>query len=88
MELLSCPFCGYKAEVIRNDEHSGSLSGKFITIRCTGCGAEGPYQDNARLYEEDEAYHLWNFRVKNGMVRPKPEPRYDDEYFDFENKLK
>ena len=79
-ELKPCPFCGYAAGKVVFD------SGE-IAIVCAGCGARGPARDSRQVYSQELKAQLWNFRVSRGLVRPKPEPRYDQAYFDFVENL-
>lgn len=50
-----CPFCGYYMTMVW---HIGHL-GKPWVVECYKCGAQGPHADT-----EDEAFELWNRRVK------------------------
>jgi len=79
-ELKPCPFCGYAADRVRSDNGVSD-------IVCSGCGARGPVRDTRQVYGNSLRASLWNFRINKGLIRPKPEPRYDKAYFDFVENL-
>ena len=87
VSLSPCPFCGNKAKLISdfNDPICKGHEDHCFTavVRCSGCFANGPLMDSCYGGTEDMAINLWNFRIKKGYVRPKPEPRYDKAYFEF-----
>ena len=61
MNILPCPFCGSKAEVVHHDWH-----GEY-SVECTGCRASMGLMDDGETHRamdtEVEAVKAWNKRV-------------------------
>lgn len=63
IELKTCPFCGAKAEIIRdktfNAETGEALTEPMWFVWCTKCSALVSGET------EDDAIHYWNRRANN-----------------------
>lgn len=60
-DLLPCPFCGGKADIVVGFRSSHASKGMISHIDCNDCGAQGEKFD--QLDCKDKAIKAWNKRI-------------------------
>jgi Lar family restriction alleviation protein len=66
-----CPFCG-SCDILFHSDNYKCGKDRVTFIFCGACGARGPVAEHDYSQDKIAAEHLWDTRVSDGFIPPKP----------------